>query len=136
MRKLAIDLGEKSLGVCISDKNNIIAIPIENYFFKRFDFLEATKIILNLLQKHDDIDTIIIGYPKRTDNKKSQATINVDNFLEIFQKKNNKIKIILFDERFTTKRAGEYIKENKVDFKANKDLFAACLMLTDYLGKV
>ncbi|CRX36860.1 / / Putative Holliday junction resolvase / 346423:346836 Reverse [Candidatus Hepatoplasma crinochetorum] len=134
MRKLAIDLGEKSLGVCISDQENIIAIPIKNYFFERFNFKEAVALVLKLLDKYQDIDTIIIGYPRRTDNKKSDATFNVERFLEIFETKiDSKIKIVLFDERFTTKRAEELIKEKKLDIKKNKDLFAAYLILSDYL---
>ncbi|AHK22413.1 Putative Holliday junction resolvase [Candidatus Hepatoplasma crinochetorum Av] len=137
MRKLAIDVGEKSLGVCISDKNNIIAIPLKNYFFERFNFEEASLIILDLLEKYKDLDTLIIGYPLKTNGTKTKATEYVEIFLKYLKAKiNQDIKIFLFDERFTTKRAEEIIKNKKIDYKKNKDLFAAYVMLTDYLQKV
>lgn len=137
MRKLAIDLGEKSLGVCISDKDNIIAIPLKNYFFERFNFEEASLITLNLLKKYNDLDTLIIGYPLNTDGKKVKATEYVESFLKYLKQKiSQNIKIILFDERFTTKRAQEIIKNKKINYKKNKDLYAAYIILTDYLQKV
>ncbi|BDV03002.1 Holliday junction resolvase RuvX [Candidatus Hepatoplasma crinochetorum] len=137
MRKLAIDVGEKSLGVCISDKDNIIAIPLKNYFFERFNFEEASSIILDLLETYKDLDTLIIGYPLKTNGTKTKATEYVEIFLKYLKAKiNQDIKIFLFDERFTTKRAEEIIKNKKIDYKKNKDLFAAYVMLTDYLQKV
>ena len=140
MRIIALDLGEKSLGICISDELQIIPIPLENYFFDRFDFNQASIHILDLVKKCKNINLILLGYPVKIDGQTSEATKNVEIFYSclksIIKKNNLNIKIKYFDERFSTKRAIELLKNkySNKDIKNNKDMASAYIMLYDYLN--
>lgn len=134
MRILSLDLGIKSLGVCVSDNSNIIAIPIENFMFEREDWESALDRVLELVSEYN-VGTILLGHPLRTDGQKSDMTFKVESFYELLKKRLD-IKIKLFDERFSTKR-GKELLENKYKDKAKvaelKDMAAAYVMLVDYL---
>lgn len=138
MRIISLDVGEKSLGICISDQMRTIAIPIENYFFERKNFSQAVERVLFYLNKYNDINLILVGYPLKTNGKRAEMTNLVDEFLEILNKKNIKnIRIKKIDERFSTKRGIELLNsKNKNNIKNNKDLAASYVMLADYLFSI
>ena len=134
MRILSLDLGIKSLGVCVTDPSNTIVIPIENFMFERNDFKTASNHVLELVNKYK-VGIVLLGYPLRTDGQKSDATYMSELFFEILQKKLN-VTIKLFDESFSTKRGMELLKNKYKDpkkIKENKDMAAAYIMLNDYL---
>ncbi len=134
MRILSLDLGVKSLGVCVSDPSNIIAIPLENYMFEREDWDAAANRVVELVEEYN-IGTVLLGHPLRTDGAKSEMTIVAEEFYELLKSK-LEIKVRLFDERFSTKRGIELL-ENKYNdpekVKQYKDMAAAYVMLVDYL---
>lgn len=135
MRILSIDLGEKSLGACISDKTNTIPVPLENYFFPRDEYEEALKIVKDIFQKFPDITKILLGYPRKTSGQKAEFTFKVDKFYNLLKDQfKNDVEIILYDERFSTKRSLEIMKNYSTkDQKKLKDVLAAFLILKDYL---
>lgn len=135
MRILSLDLGVRSLGSCVSDPNNIIAIPVENFIFKRENYDLALQRVLELIKEYN-IGLVLLGYPLRTDGTKSDATIMSENFYERL-KLILDIEIKLFDERFSTKRGMELLKNKYKDPRKradNKDMAAAYVMLIDYLS--
>ncbi len=114
MRILSLDLGEKSLGLSITDETKTIAIPLENYFFQSFNFIQAIEKVKTTLEQYPTIDLILVGHPIRTDGKKSIATefcekfaIDLKNFL--------KVKTILFNEQFSTQRGLSLINNKKIN---------------------
>ncbi len=142
MRVISLDLGEKSLGICISDELGIIPIPVENFIFERNNFNIASQHIINLLIEYKNVDTILLGFPLRTDGKKSDATRNVELFNEILLDMLNRnqlssVKVKKYDERFTTQRGIELLAnkyKNKDEIKKYKDLASSYVMLLDYLN--
>ncbi len=142
MRIISLDLGEKSLGICISDELGIIPIPVENYIFERNNFKVASKHIIELLVKYKNVNTVLLGFPLRTDGKKSDATRNVELFNKILDEmliKNNffDVKIKKQDERYTTQRGLELLAnkhKSKEEMKKYKDLASSYVMLFDYLN--
>ncbi|BDU67626.1 MAG: putative pre-16S rRNA nuclease [Candidatus Tyloplasma litorale] len=137
MRILSLDLGSKSLGISISDESNIIAIPLENFTFEKNNYQSALKKILDLTKTYK-IYKILLGYPLRTDGKKSEMTFAVEKFNEALKKiLDDEIIIKLFDERFSTKRGIELLKMNnkyKKNINEYKDMAASYVMLVDYLN--
>lgn len=134
MRILSLDLGSKSLGVCVSDPSNIIAIPIENYMFEREDWETASNRVVDLVKEYN-VGTVLLGHPLRTDGQKSEMTLISEMFFEMLKSKLD-IKVKLFDERFSTKRGIELLQNKYNDQeKVNqyKDMAAAYVMLVDYL---
>lgn len=134
MRIISLDLGVKSLGVCVTDPSNIIAIPLENFMFEREDWEVAANRVVEIVNEYN-VGTVLLGHPLRTDGLKSEMTIMSEEFFEILKDKLD-IKVKLFDERFSTQRGVELLRnkykdENKV--KELKDMAAAYVMLVDYL---
>lgn len=136
MRILSLDLGIRSLGSCISDASNIIAIPLENFIFERGEFDIASKRVIEIVEEYN-IGTILLGHPLRTDGLKSEATEMSESFFETLKKLLPNLKIKLYDERFTTQRGIELLKNKYKDPKkihALKDMAAAYTILIDYLS--
>ncbi len=134
MRILSLDLGVKSLGVCVSDASNIIAIPLENFMFEREDWNTAANRVKELVEEHN-VGTVLLGHPLRTDGDKSEMTYMSEAFFELL-KNELSIEIKLFDERFSTQRGVELLKNkysDPVKVAEYKDMAAAYVMLVDYL---
>ncbi len=134
MRILSLDLGLASLGVCVSDPSNIIAIPVENFRFEREDWETAAKKVEELVAEYN-IGTVILGHPLRTDGQKSESTYMAEAFFELL-KTRLEITVKLFDERFSTKRGIELLQNKYSDprkVQELKDMAAAYVMLVDYL---
>ncbi len=135
MRILSLDLGVRSLGICVSDPSNIIAIPVENYIFEREDWDAALKKVKEMVEEYN-VSTVLLGHPMRTDGLKSEMTLVAEHFFELLKENLKEIKIKLFDERYSTKRGIELL-ENKYKDKQKvmelKDMAAAYVMLIDYL---
>ncbi len=131
MRIIALDLGIKSLGIAISDENQIIAIPLENFLFEEGD-LNAPLIKMDYLLQEYQVEKILLGFPLKTSGE--EATITT--FIKKFEKSlKEKVKVERVDERFSTQRAKELINtKDKKKLKENKDLVAAWVLLTDYLS--
>lgn len=141
MRKLGLDLGTKTCGFAISDELGILATGIENFEYQNNDFMAVVNRIeywLNFYQHK--VDEIIIGLPTNAfDGSANPRTLLVQNF-EIFLKEHLKeeLKIVLYDERFTTKIATNYLKQEAKlkmsQIKKVKDKMSAVVILTDYLS--
>lgn len=141
MRKLGLDLGTKTCGFAISDELGILATGIENFEYQNNDFMAVVNRIeywLNFYQHK--VDEIIIGLPTNAfDGSTNPRTLLVQNF-EIFLKEHLKeeLKIVLYDERFTTKIATNYLKQEAKlkmsQIKKVKDKMSAVVILTDYLS--
>lgn len=141
MRKLGLDLGTKTCGFAISDELGILATGIENFEYQNNDFMAIVNRIeywLNFYQYK--VDEIIIGLPTNAfDGSANPRTLLVQNF-EIFLKEHLKeeLKIVLYDERFTTKIATNYLKQEAKlkmsQIKKVKDKMSAVVILTDYLS--
>ena len=134
-RVVALDLGEKSLGICITDEMQIIPIPVENYIFERYNLEEAKQRVEKLLQEYKDIELILLGYPLRTDGQKSDATRLSEDFMELL--KDLGVEVRFIDETNSTKRALEMLeqgtKKSRNNAKELKDVAAAYIILKDYL---
>ena len=136
MRILSLDLGIKSLGISVSDPSNIIAIPLENYIFERGDFNYPLKKVKDLVEEYN-IKTILLGHPLRTDGLKSEATEMSEHFFEMLNKEIKSVKIKLYDERFSTQRGIELLKNKYKDpkkIRELKDMVASYTMLIDFLA--
>ena len=134
MKALGLDLGDKTLGVAISDQNQSLARPLTTIRFTREDFTEALHQLESLLQA-EHIDTIVLGLPKTLRGEIGAQGEKVLTF-ETELKKITKIKIVLWDERLTTKIAHQSMLTSQVSRKKRKrniDQEAATFILQGYL---
>lgn len=130
MRIMAIDYGEKRVGIALSDPLGVIAQPLTTISVKSQKAL--FKQILEIIQQ-SDVGLIIIGNPLSHKGEATEMSKQISRFIKRLKKMTD-IEIKLWDERFTSQYAMNIMKEIKV--KKQKDLIdqvAASIMLDEYL---
>lgn len=138
MRVLGIDLGTKTMGIAISDPLRVIANGIGNIAHNENYDLCINEII-KLINQYKDIDTILIGNPIRMDGRESIMSNIVNDFKnKLINRISSSIKIILFDERYSTKIAMNQLKnkygKDYQKIKKEKDQMSAVVLVQEYIG--
>ena len=138
MRVLGIDLGTKTMGIAMSDPLRVIASGINN-FLHQSDYDGCINEIVRLTLQHKDIDTVLIGNPIKMDGRESEMSKIVSEFKNKLENKLSKnIKIILFDERYSTKIAMNLLKNkygnNHQQIQKEKDKMSAILLVQEYIN--
>ena len=132
---LGLDLGTRTLGIAMSDALGMIAHGVETYRFKENDFKQAYKRVEELV-KENKIKTIVLGLPKHMNGDLGvQAQVSCQ-FKEMIEANLKDVKVILVDERLTTKFAESQLIFADVSRKKRKkviDKMAAVTILQGYL---
>ena len=127
MKILALDLGDRWIGVAISDYLGITSRPYETIEVKELnDFLK--KVITQ-----EEIDTIAVGYPKTMGGKESEQTKKIKDTAEKLKLDFLEISWILWDERLTSKQAASLKKTKTKEEKRKSHSIAAAFILSSYL---
>ena len=132
MRILALDLGEKNIGLAISDKLGLIAQGLATLRHQTKD--EDIYAIANILKVHH-ITEVVVGMPVNLDGSLGKKAQEVAVFLEDLKKKIT-LPIKVWDERFTSVQAERVLLEAGLSRKKRKgkiDQLAARLILQNYL---
>ena len=131
-RILAIDYGRKRVGIAVTDPGQIIANRLTTVpTHKIWEFLEK-------YFKEEQIDEVVVGYPKTMNNEASEAVRFINPFLKKFQKNYSEVKLEIIDERFTSKMAFQTmidagLKKQQRRDKAMVDALSATIILQSYL---
>ncbi len=134
-RAIAFDIGNKRIGVAISDPFNEYAVPCETYH--RTKDPEADADALLRLAKERGAGVIVCGMPVNFDGTQSVQTERTQAFVAILQSK-TELPIVLEDERFTTMQARDTQIMGGVkreDRKKTIDSIAASYILESYLTR-
>ena len=84
----------------------------------------ATHDIRTYLKEYlarEDVDGVVVGYPKNLKNEPSEAVQYINPFLKWFRKELPDVPLVLYDERFTSKMAEDTIIRAGVPKKARQD---------------
>ncbi len=132
---VAIDFGLKRTGVAITDASNIIASPLTTV-----DSVKLMGYLITLVEK-EKVATIVIGDPKRLNNEATHITENVYLLKEVLEKQFPSLKIVLVDERFTSKMAFQSMLDNGMKKKQRQekgmiDQISAAIILQSYLAQI
>ncbi len=137
MKKLGLDLGNKTLGIAISDELGILARGLETLRFADKDFQVALDFTLKLVNDNN-IDVVVLGLPKNMNGTLGpQAQISID-FKEEIAKISN-VKVVFWDERLTSKMASNMMISQNLKRKKRKndiDKMAAVIILQGYLDSI
>lgn len=137
MKKLGLDLGDRSLGIAISDDMNWLARPIETLKFEDKDFCYALNYTIDLINKHK-IDTIVLGLPKNMDGSEGVQAATCRSFKQDIESKSD-VKVVLWDERLTSKMASSMMIDQNLNRKKRKksiDAMAAVIILQGFLDSL
>ena len=134
-RYVAFDIGDKRIGVAISDPFNTYALPSETYFRKGYK--EDVEAIAKIA-KNKGATKIICGLPVNFDGSQALQTEKTAKFIEAL-KEATATEVICEDERFTTKMAHETLISEGMRREKRKnyvDALAAANILDGYLAKL
>ena len=123
-RILGIDYGEKRVGIAITNPLNI-PMPLETVSSDRI--MHRIEELLN----EYEIDLIVVGNPMEGKRKEM-----VERFIEKL-KSNVKVKVVEWDESFTSRRAEEVMRKMKKKPSKDRgavDRIAASIILEEYLS--
>ena len=138
MRLIAIDFGTNKSGIAISDPLKIIAQPLKTIFYKELNFSFITEEIKKVINEYKPIEKIILGITTNLDNSISNTGKIILKFYDFLQKELPNITIVLFDEKYSTKKSKEIMTEMKLSIKQKKerkDALAAQKILEDYMDR-
>ena len=136
MKKLGLDLGNRTLGISVSDEMNFLARGVETYRFEEKDFKSALDYTITLIKKYN-IDEVVLGFPKNMDGSVGEQGEISKAFKESLEEVSN-VKVILWDERLTSKMASNMMINQKLKRKQRKndiDKMAAVIILQGYLDR-
>ena len=131
-RILAIDYGQKRVGVAVTDPLQMIANGLTTVNTK-----EIWDFIADYLKK-ETVDCIVVGYPKQLNNQASDSVRYVNPFLGRLRKLYPEMDVRLVDERFTSKIAFQTMIDAGIGKKARQnkalvDTISATIILQSYL---
>ena len=135
-RIIALDIGDKRVGVAVSDPFNTFALPAETYW--RTKKADADAEALAKIAREKGAGRIVCGLPPNFDGSESVQTEKTKRFAEKLREKTD-IEIVFEDERFTTMEAervlisGGVRRENR---KKTIDSIAASYILEGYLNRL
>ena len=134
-RAIAFDIGNKRIGVAVSDPFNEYAMPCETYV--RTKNFQADVAAIAKIAQERGVGVIVCGMPVNYDGTESIQTVKTREFVDALRLATD-LPIVLEDERFTTMQARETqimggIKRD--DRKKTIDSIAASYILESYLAR-
>jgi putative holliday junction resolvase len=131
-RILAIDYGLKRTGIAVTDPLRIIATALE--------VIESEKLMefLRSYFKKEQVDELVLGLPKKLNNRDTDMTPHVNRLAESLKKTFPDKPLVLLDERFTSSIAHQAMidggmKKKDRQVKGNADKISATLILQTYM---
>lgn len=134
MTYLGLDLGNKTLGLSISDKLGIIATPL---IVLRYESYEELMDKLNEIVVSRNVNVLVLGNPLNLNGTMSKRSEETIKFKELIENKYD-YKVILQDERLSTIEAENLLIKNNTKRKNRKkviDKMASTIILQTYLDR-
>ena len=141
MRILGLDVGDKTIGVAVSDPLLISANGITT--IERIGIRKDAGKVIDYIKEYD-CNKVVIGLPLKLDGTESPQTLKVIEFANMLANKLRSIamqnvEIDFADERYTTVMAEKVLIEADLSRKRRKEVIdkqAAVLILQSYLNSL
>jgi len=137
-RVAALDIGERRIGVAISDATRTLARPVGVLQTSGLDgdaLDRAASEVARLAAEEDGLATLVIGLPRHLDGSASDMTPRVEAFAARLRSRTD-LPVVLQDERLTSREAESRLALREKDWRARKqrlDAAAAAIILQEYL---
>lgn len=131
---MGLDVGDKTIGVALSDPMFLMAHPLETIKRKKasLDVARLVEII-----DENDVELIVVGLPKNMNNTIGPQSMKVMSFVDLIKKQTD-TEIVYEDERMTTLQSERVLidmdvrRENR---KEHIDKIAAGFILQSFLDR-
>jgi putative Holliday junction resolvase len=128
----ALDLGEKRVGVAVSDALSISITPLEA--LARGNWKQLLRSVKDLIHRFD-AQTVVIGLPLRLNGSSGDAAIQVRRLATNFARSLS-VPVYLQDERLSSLQAEQNLRNDGhegSEVSARVDSEAAAIILRDFL---
>jgi putative Holliday junction resolvase len=137
-RIVGLDVGERRIGVAISDATCTLARPLVTLKTTGLDG-DALDVVAaevaRLAGEEDGLASIVVGLPRRLDGSPNALTPRVEKFGERLRARLD-VPVMFQDERLTSREAERLLAAREKNWRVRKlrlDAAAAALLLQDYL---
>ena len=138
MRFVGLDIGDRRVGVAVSDATGTLARPLGVLRLAGLD-VDALDVVASevarLAAEEDGVGAIVIGLPRRLDGSPTDMTPRVEQFARKLETK-IALPITFQDERLSSREAESRLALRDKDWRSRKarlDAAAAAIILQDYL---
>ncbi len=134
-RIMGLDYGDKTVGVAISDEMQLTAQPVETIVRERINKMRRTFARIEDLIEEYDVETIVIGLPKKLNNEEGERCKLTREFGSRMEQRTG-LTVVYQDERLTTVSADAVLQEGGIRKDRRKqylDKMAASILLQTYL---
>lgn len=135
MRNLGLDIGDKRIGIAISDPEEILATPLTT-IVRDVDG-KAIEDILGLINQHK-VQRIVVGLPYSLDGSIGKQANKIMTFVKELSKHTEAV-IEVQDERLSSVAAEQLMREAGVKsskIRERRDAAAAAFILQGYLDSL
>jgi len=139
LRFLGLDIGDRRIGVAVSDPTGSLASPVEVY--QRRDVREDIQHVLALVSEYE-ASTVVVGLPKNMNGSEGPQAEKTREFAEMLS--SHGLIVSLWDERLTTVEVTRRMTEQRGKRRGRArtggrtwvDAEAAALILQAYLDYI
>jgi putative Holliday junction resolvase len=137
-RVAGLDVGERRIGVAVSDATGTLARPVGVVRTSGLDgdaLDRAAAELARLAAEDDGLSALVVGLPRRLDGSPNEMTPRVEAFAQTLGHRIS-LPVVLQDERLTSLEAESRLAIREKDWRARKkklDAAAAAIILQDYL---
>ncbi len=132
---MGLDLGEKTIGVSVSDELGLTAQPRST--LKRTGMARDIACILDMARQ-DSVEGIVVGMPVNMDGSRGEAAKKAERFIARLQEDTG-LPVLAWDERLSTAAVTRVLvgaDMSRAKRKANVDKLAAAYILQGYLDSI
>jgi putative Holliday junction resolvase len=132
VRHLGLDVGDKLIGVALSDETATLASGLET--IRRVGPRKDLKAVADLVREND-VAEVVVGLPRKLDGSLGPQAQKVIAFMEALRPV-VKVPVVPWDERFTSVMANQVLIEadrSRRERRALVDKVSAILILQNYL---
>jgi putative Holliday junction resolvase len=139
MKWLALDVGDRRVGVAVSDATGLIATPLITVHrtSKAKDFVKIARLV-----REQGAEGLVVGHPLDQDGYPGPQAQRIERYAaalkEALQVDGLDVPVLLWDERMSTLRAQEAMiaaGRKAKDRRARIDAVAAAVILQEYLDE-
>jgi len=139
MKLLGLDVGDRRIGVAVSDTAGLIATPLE--VVHRTSRVQDFRRIANLVREQQAAG-LVVGHPLNDDGSAGPQARRIERYVaalaEALRAEGLDVPIVFWDESFSTQRAEETIAlsgRRSRQRRGHIDAVAAAVILQDYLDE-
>ena len=137
MRIVGLDVGERRIGVAVTDATCTLARPVGVLRPRSLDadaLQLAVDEVSRLALEDDGVGSIVVGLPRRLDGSANDMTPRVEAFA-LQLRARTRLPVVLQDERLSSREAESRLALREKDWRIRKqrlDAAAAAVILQDY----